>query len=74
MKIKIEKNMLEDGSIVTTEELIFDIPQQVIDELDWEDGTVLEWERDDVGKVVLRNIDGLALCEENEKQEFDYTG
>ena len=73
-KLFKEKNMLEDGSIVTTEELVFDIPQKIIDELDWEDGTVLEWERDDVGKVVLRNIDGLALCEENEKQEFDYTG
>ncbi len=43
MKIKVEKKLYDD-KIVRTEELHIEIPQKIIDELDWEDGTVVEWE------------------------------
>jgi len=56
MKIKVEKK-LHDGKIVRTDELHFEIPQEIIDELDWENGTVVEWEVQEDGKVLLRNID-----------------
>ena len=75
MKITIEKKLQDDGSFITTEELHVEIPQTIIDELSWADGTVVEWEKSDdilktskngemVGKVVLRNIEGLDLGEE----------
>ena len=38
MKIKVEKK-LHDGKIVRIEELHFEIPKQIIEELQWEDGT-----------------------------------
>ena len=63
MKITIEKKLQDDGSFITTEELHVEIPQTIIDELSWDDGTVVEWEKSSemVGKVVLRNIEGLDL-------------
>ena len=66
MKITIEKKLQDDGSFITTEELHIEIPQTIIDELSWDDGTVVEWEKSSemVGKVVLRNIQGLDLGEE----------
>ena len=66
MKIAIEKKLQDDGSFITTEELHIEIPQTIIDELSWDDGTVVEWEKSSemVGKVVLRNIEGLDLGEE----------
>ena len=66
MKITIEKKLQDDGSFITTEELHIEIPQTIIDDLSWDDGTVVEWEksREMVGKVVLRNIEGLDLGEE----------
>jgi len=66
MKIAIEKKLQDDGSFITTEELHVEIPQTIIDELSWDDGTVVEWEKSSemVGKVVLRNIEGLDLGEE----------
>ena len=61
MRITIEKKLQDDDSFIKTEELHIEIPQSIIDELDWEDGTLVEWETQDDGKVVLRNIDGLEL-------------
>jgi hypothetical protein len=61
MRITIEKKLQDDDSFIKTEELHIEIPQSIIDELDWEDGTVIEWETDTDGKVVLRNIEGLDL-------------
>jgi|TARA_Y100001938_G_C7755077_1_gene265801 hypothetical protein len=60
MKIKVEKK-LHDNKIVRTEELHFEIPQKIVDELAWEDGTVVEWEVQKDGKVLLRNIDDNIL-------------
>ena len=75
MKITIEKKLQDDGSFITTEELHIEIPQTIVDELSWEDGTLVEWETNGdllettqkgemVGKIVLRNIEGLDLGEE----------
>jgi len=60
VKIKVEKK-LRDGEIVRIEELHFEIPKQIIEELQWDDGTLVEWETDDDGKVVLRNVDDKIL-------------
>ena len=60
MKIKIEKKLNGDD-IIKTEELHIELPQAIIDELDWEDGTVVEWELQDNGKVALRNIEGIDI-------------
>ena len=59
MKIKVEKK-IHDGEIVRIEELHFEIPQVIVDELKWEDGTLVEWEAED-GYVVLRNVDDKIL-------------
>ena len=66
MRITIQKKLQDDDSFITTEELHIEIPQTIIDELSWDDGTVVEWEKSSemVGKVVLRNIEGLDLGEE----------
>ena len=61
MRITIEKKLQDDDSFIKTEELHIEIPQSIIDELDWEDGTLVEGETQDDGKVVLRNIEGLEL-------------
>ena len=69
MKIEIEKKLVND-EIIKTEELIFTIPKAIYDELDWEDGTVVEWditkqENEDVDnnkvRILLRNIDDKIL-------------
>ena len=60
MKIQIEKKLNGDD-IIKTEELHIEIPQAIIDELDWEDGTVVEWELQDDGKIALRNIEGIDI-------------
>ena len=69
MKIKVEKKLVND-EIIKTEELIFTIPKAIYDELDWEDGTVVEWditkqENEDVDnnevRILLRNIDDKIL-------------
>ena len=60
VKIKVEKK-LHDGEIVRIEELHFEIPKQIIEELQWDDGTLVEWEASDDGKVVLRNVDDKIL-------------
>ena len=41
--------------------IYLEIPQKIIDELSWEDGTVVEWERNYDGKIILRNIEGLDI-------------
>ena len=66
MKITIEKKLQDDDSFITTEELHIEIPQTIIDELSWDDGTVVEWEKSSevAGKIILRNIEGLDLGEE----------
>tara|TARA_B100000965_G_scaffold351101_1_gene325421 strand:+ start:3086 stop:3328 length:243 start_codon:yes stop_codon:yes gene_type:complete len=66
MKIKVEKKLL-NGEIIKTEELFFNIPKAIFDELNWEDGTVVEWEvagfmeNDKEARIVLRNIDDNIL-------------
>tara|TARA_Y100000004_G_scaffold188227_1_gene242056 strand:- start:4 stop:216 length:213 start_codon:yes stop_codon:yes gene_type:complete len=69
MKILVEKKLNGD-EIIKTEELIFTIPKAIYDELDWEDGTVVEWditkqENEDVDnnkvRILLRNIDDKIL-------------
>jgi len=59
MKIKVEKK-IHEGEIVRIEELHFEIPQVIVNELAWVDGTLIEWEAED-GKVVLRNVDDKIL-------------
>ena len=44
-----------------TEELHIELPQAIIDELNWEDGTVVEWEVQADGLIALRNIEGIEL-------------
>ena len=69
MIIKIEKKLTDDGSLIRTDELHLEIPQKLVDELDWEDGTLVEWERTNLetvngevcGKIILRNIEGLDI-------------
>ena len=64
MKIKIEKKLIGDD-IVTREELHIDIPKSIVNELNWEDGTVVEWEVQkkglEKGVVALRNIEGIDI-------------
>ena len=73
MKITIEKKLQDDGSFITTEELHIEIPQTIIDEFSWDDGTVVEWEKSDdiletakngemVGKVVFKALSSIT-CE-----------
>ena len=64
MKIKVEKKIVYD-EVVKTEELVFKLPKVIVDELKWEDGTLVEWERaldldnedETTITVLLRNID-----------------
>jgi len=64
MKIKVEKKIVND-EVVKTEELVFKLPKVIVDELKWEDGTLVEWERaldldnedETTITVLLRNID-----------------
>ena len=71
MKIKVEKKLLND-EIVRTEELHFTLPQKILAELNWDDGTVVEFESFSIDKpasgdedlqckVLLRNIDDNIL-------------
>ena len=66
MKIKVEKKLL-NGEIVKTEELFLTIPKTISDELNWVDGTLVEWEvagfleNDKDARIVLRNIDDKIL-------------
>ena len=66
MKIKVEKKLL-NGEIVKTEELFLTIPKVITDELNWEDGTLVEWEvagfmeNDKETRIVLKNIDDKIL-------------
>ena len=67
MKIKIEKKLIGDD-IITREELHIELPQPIINELNWEDGTVVEWELQEDGrvdgggwKVGWRNIEGIEI-------------
>ena len=64
MKIKIEKKLNGDD-IIKTEELHIELPQAIVDELNWEDGTVVEWEVQakglEKGVVALRNIEGIDI-------------
>ena len=71
MKINVEKKLL-NGEIVRTEELHFTLPQKVLAELNWDDGTVVEFESFSIDKpvsgdedlqckVLLRNIDDNIL-------------
>ena len=41
MKIKVEKK-IHDGEIVRIEELHFEIPEVIVNELNWDDGTLIE--------------------------------
>ena len=57
MKIKVEKKIVND-EVVKTEELVFKLPKVIVDELKWEDGTLVEWERaldldNEEGDVIL---------------------
>tara|TARA_R100000353_G_scaffold158021_1_gene117191 strand:- start:98 stop:334 length:237 start_codon:yes stop_codon:yes gene_type:complete len=64
MKIKVEKKIVND-EVVKTEELVFKLPKVIVEELKWEDGTLVEWERaldldnedETTITVLLRNID-----------------
>ncbi len=64
MKIKVEKKIVND-EVVKTEELVFKLPKVIVEELKWEDGTLVEWERaldldnedETTMTVLLRNID-----------------
>jgi len=71
MKINVEKKLLND-EIVRTEELHFTLPQKILSELNWDDGTVVEFESFSIDKpvsgdedlhckVLLRNIDDNIL-------------
>ena len=55
MKIKVEKKLI-DNEIVKTEELHFELPREITDELGWDDGTLIEWESNDEGKVILLSL------------------
>ena len=59
MKIKVEMK-IHEGEIVRIEELHFEIPKVIVDELAWVDGTLIEWEAEG-DKVVLRNVDDKIL-------------
>jgi|TARA_R110000803_G_scaffold112468_2_gene180806 bifunctional DNA-binding transcriptional regulator/antitoxin component of YhaV-PrlF toxin-antitoxin module len=69
MQIKIKKLFNTDGTHTTIEELYITLPKGLVDELGWEDGTLIEIERtkvDDDGEVtlqgiLLRNIDDDAI-------------
>ncbi len=71
MRIEIEKKLVND-EIVKTEQLHLTIPKVIYDELNWEEGTLVEWEtdldlengKDDKVRVLLRNIDDKILGEE----------
>ena len=68
VKIKIKKKLL-NGEIVKTEQLHLSIPKVIFDELNWEEGTLVEWEtdlhlengKDDKVRILLRNIDDNIL-------------
>ena len=68
MKIKIKKKLV-DGEILKTEQLHLSIPKVIFDELNWEEGTLVEWEtdlhlengKDDKVRILLRNIDDIEL-------------
>lgn len=69
MRIKVEKKLVND-EIFKTEELILTIPKAIYDELDWEDGTLVEWDitkqenediEDNKVRILLRNIDDKIL-------------
>ena len=71
MRIEIEKKLVDD-EIVKTEQLHLTIPKVIYDELNWEEGTLVEWEtdldlengKDDKVRILLRNIDDKILGEE----------
>jgi len=56
-----------NGEIIKTEEFIVNMQKAKYNELNWEDGTVVEWEvagfmeNDKEGRIVLRNIDDNIL-------------
>ena len=68
MKIKIKKKLV-NGEILKTEQLHLSIPKVIFDELNWEEGTLVEWESavdidsndDDNVRVLLRNVDDKIL-------------
>ena len=68
MKIKIKKKLV-DCEILKTEQLHLSIPKVIFDELNWEEGTLVEWETDvdledddsDNTRILLRNIDDKIL-------------
>ena len=59
MRIKVEKKLVND-EIFKTEELILTIPKAIYDELDWEDGTFVEW--DISKKMRMLTIIRLGFC------------
>ena len=72
MKIRFEKDFRGDD-MIESQELHFEIPTNIIKELGWEEGTLIEWlpkgnmeTIDGVvqNKVVLKNIDDNILGEE----------
>ena len=54
-------NNINGDDIIKTEELHIELPQAIINELNWEDGTVVEWEVQSDGLISLRNIEGIEL-------------
>ena len=56
---------LVNGEILKTEQLHLSIPKVIFDELNWEEGTLVEWEtdlhlengKDDKVRILLKNID-----------------
>ena len=62
------KNMLDDTNQNTSytvtleddgEELILPIPDEMLDELGWEDGCMLEWDiNEEDNTIIIRKIDG----------------
>ena len=66
VKIKIKKKLV-NGEILKTEQLHLSIPKVIFDELNWEEGTLVEWEvagfleNDKDARIILRNIDDKIL-------------
>ena len=68
VKIKIKKKLV-NGEILKTEQLPLSIPKVIFDELNWEEGTLVEWEtdlhlengKDDKVRILLRNVDDKIL-------------
>ena len=68
MKIRFEKDFRSED-VVESQELHFEVPTNIVKELGWEEGTLIEWIPKDMqtidgivqNKVILKNIDDKIL-------------